>query len=90
VASGYIIGRAVPPGPGPGPWWHYIETLPTFEAATCAAHEYAKQRGMRAWLNRRGLDYEPLPATDPDCRPWTAAGVVALIAPILSQCTTWL
>ncbi len=70
VRTGFLIGRAAAPGSGPGPWWHYIDTVPSFEEATRAAHGYAKRTGMRVWLHSSGLDYVPL--AHPEAEP--AAG----------------
>ena len=66
VHTGFIVGRMVAPGAGPGPWWHYIDSVATLEEARLVAHMH--RHGMRAWLHMGPLAYElpPPPLTSDD------------------------
>jgi hypothetical protein len=59
VHSGYLIGRALAPI-GPGPWWEYVAVVRAFRDAVHHALTIARNDDVRAWLQDRGDDYEPL------------------------------
>jgi hypothetical protein len=79
IYSGYLVGMALEPGNGPGPWWHYVATLTTFEHASDLAHALADAGGVRAWLHIRGDQYQPLPRPGEPEPDWTTLSGLALM-----------
>jgi hypothetical protein len=79
IYTGYLVGRALAHGSGPGPWWHYVATVVSFEDACYLAHSLADAGGVRAWLHRRGDEYQPLPRPGEPEPDWTTfAGLVLM------------
>jgi len=58
VASGYLIARALPLGPGP--WWEYVSVVHDYAEAARSAHTLARELSVRAWLNPSSEHYDPL------------------------------
>ena len=59
IHSGYLIGRALAPI-GPGPWWTFLAVVRTFREAVHHALTIARHDDVRAWLQLRADEYEPL------------------------------
>ena len=78
IYSGYLVGRVTQAGEGPGPWWHYIATVPTFQHASDLAHTLADSAGVRAWLHQRSDIYDPLPRPGDPEPDWTKKALAGL------------
>ncbi len=59
VDSGFLVGRVVRKI-GLGPWWSYITVVVEFDEAVEQARARALADGVRAWLQKRGDEYDPL------------------------------
>ena len=59
IPTGYLIGGAAE-RKGPGPWWHYVAIVSTFEEAARHARTLTNLGGVKAWIHEGGDDYAPL------------------------------
>lgn len=62
IPNGYLLGRVVEQQ-GPGPWWTYVATVSTLDAAMAEARRLAAKAGVRAWLHQQHDQYEPIDLT---------------------------
>jgi hypothetical protein len=65
--KGHMVARSSVAPDGPGPWWHSIAVIATFEDAACFARTIAERDGVRAWIRKGEEQFELL--RDQECIP---------------------
>jgi hypothetical protein len=56
IPGGHLIGRVLETD-GRGPWWEYVETVATIDAALRRACELAAVAKVRVWLSDDGRGF---------------------------------